>query len=266
MGQRGSKSVKQEFIEELKASCMFFLASLLTGFVSLIAFGFVFAKREGANHGEALNAEGFLANEQRALSFYKVFSAAYDILNPYLYDESMRGQIVSQLKNGMDLRVLDVGCGTGYTTAGILKRDKSCEVVALDMNPVQLKKAVEKLALEKHRVFISRGDADNLPFTDESFDAVISVGAIEYFPDPEKALKEFARVTKSNGTVIVGGPESAWFSKFALNRVFYTPSAREMERILRKAELKNVSSCLTGVKTFFGTGQYVAFAIGNKPD
>jgi ubiquinone/menaquinone biosynthesis C-methylase UbiE len=98
-----------------------------------------------------------------------------------LYDESIRGQIVSQLQNDGDLRVLDVGCRTGYTTAGILKRNKAFEVVALDMNPVQLRKATENLAAAKHRGFISRGDADNLPFTDESFDEVISVGQSSIF-------------------------------------------------------------------------------------
>ena len=126
--------------------------------------------------------------------------------------------------------MLDVGCGTGYTTSGVLSRKDVCEVVGLDMNPVQLNKAVKNLHSKKDRLSISRGDAENLPFIDDSFDAVISVGAIEYFPDPEKVLKELARVANPNGNVIVCGPESAWFSKFALNRVFYTPSVKEMER------------------------------------
>jgi len=186
-------------------------------------------------------------------------------LNPYFYTYAMREEIVSQLKNGVKLRVLDVGCGTGYTTSGILNREDVFEVVGLDMNPVQLKRAVKNLVSEKDRVSISRGDADNLPFTDGSFDVVISVGAIEYFPDPESALKELARVTKPDGTVVVCGPESGWFSKVALNKILYTPSAEELERIFRKAALTMVKSHLTGVKTFFGTANYAVFATGKKP-
>ena len=42
-------------------------------------------------------------------------------------------------------------------------------------------------------------------------------------------------------------------------------SAEEMERFFRNADLANVKSSLTGVKTFFGTSRYVVFAVGKKP-
>ena len=241
------------------------MASLLTGFMSLLAFGFVWAKQKGAPPDRAQKTLGFLADKQRALNFYLIFSAAYDILNPYLYTDTMRNEMVSQIKNGANLRVLDVGCGTGYTTSGVLSRRDVCEVVGLDMNPAQLSKAVKNLHSKKDRLSISRGDAENLPFIDESFDAVISVGAIEYFPDPEKVLRELARVANPNGNIIVCGPESAWFSKFALNRVFYTPSVKEMNDVFRNVGLVHVKSVLTGVNTIFGTGRYVVFTIGTKP-
>ena len=233
--------------------------------MSLLAFGFVWAKERGATPKGNRRAQGFLADKQRALNFYRIFSAAYDILNPYLYTDTMRNEIVSKIKIGPDLRVLDVGCGTGYTTFRVLNLTDVCEVVGLDMNPVQLNKAVKNLHSKKAKLSISRGDAENLPFVEESFDTVISIGAIEYFPDSEKVLKELARVTNPNGKVIVGGPESGWFSKFALNRVFYTPSAEEMEKIFRRAGLVQVKLAFTGVDTFFGTGSYVVVAVGTKP-
>jgi len=258
------KLLEQKFTKKFAASCLFLVASLLTGIMSLLAFSFVWAKQKAEKQSNTKNTEGFLADKQRALNFYRIFSVAYDILNPHFYTDAMREEIVSQLRNGVNLRVLDVGCGTGYTTSGILNREDVCEVVGLDMNPVQLKRAVKNLASEKRRISISRGDADNLPFIDGSFDTVISVGAIENFPDPERALKELARVTKPDGTVVVGGPESRWFSKFALNKILYTPSAEELERIFRMAGLSMVKPHLTGVKTFFGTGNYVVFATGKK--
>ena len=232
--------------EKITSSFLFFFASLLTGFMSLLAFGFVWAKQRGATSDGAQKTQGFLADKQRALNFYRIFSAAYDILNPYLYTDAMRNEIVSQIKIGADLRVLDVGCGTGYTTLGVLNRRDVCEVVGLDMNPVQLNKAVKNLHSKKARLSISRGDAENLPFIDDSFDAVISVGAIEYFPDPERVLKELARVANPNGNVIVCGPESAWFSKFALNRVFYTPSVKEMDEDFSQRRACSGEVCFDG--------------------
>jgi demethylmenaquinone methyltransferase/2-methoxy-6-polyprenyl-1,4-benzoquinol methylase len=257
--------VNTKLTAKIAASFLFFMASLLTGFMSLMAFGFIWAKQKDAPPERAQKTLGFLADKQRALNFYRIFSAAYDILNPYLYTGTMRNEIVNQIKNGADLRVLDVGCGTGYTTSGVLSKRDVCEVVGLDMNPVQLSKGVKNLHLEKARLSISRGDAENLPFIDDSFDAIISVGAIEYFPDPERVLKELARVANPNGNVIVCGPESAWFSKFALDKVFYTPSVKEMDVIFRNAGLVHVKSVLTGVNTFFGTGRYVVFTVGTKP-
>ncbi len=251
--------------EKIASSVLFFFASLLTGFMSFIAFSYVWAKQKGAASDGTQKTQGLLADKQKALNFYRVFSAAYDILNPYLYTDTMRNEMVSQIEMGVDLRVLDVGCGTGYTTSGILGRGDVCEVVGLDMNPVQLNRAVKNLHSKKATLSISRGDAENLPFIDGSFDAVISVGAIEYFPDPEKVLKELARVANPNGKVIVCGPESGWFSKYALNRVFYTPSVKEMNEIFRSAGLVQVKSFLTGVNTFFGTGRYVVFTVGTKP-
>jgi len=78
-------------------------------------------------------------------------------------------------------------------------------------------------------------------------------------------LKELTRVTKPNGTIVVGGPEMSWFSKLGINRVLYTPSAQEMEKVFREANLVEIKTLLTGVKTFFGTGKYVIYAVGTKP-
>ena len=250
---------------KLSASFLFLLASLLTGLVSLLAISFVWVKLRIEKQKNERGKKSFLADKQRALSFYKIFSTAYDTLNPYLYTGSMRQEIISQVKSGVNLKVLDVGCGTGYTTFGILQRTDVSEVVGLDMNPVQLKRAVKNLASTKRRTSISMGDAGNLPFVDESFDAVTSVGAIEYFPDPQRIIEELARVTCPGGMVVVGGPEAEWFSKLGLNRVFYTPAAEEVTMFFKRAGLLNVKSILTGVNTFFGTSKYVVVATGIKP-
>jgi SAM-dependent methyltransferase len=249
---------------QLASSVLFILASLLTGLMSALAFASVYARsRKKRASSENLKA-GFLADKQRALNFYKVFSAAYDTLNPHLYTDRMRSEIASQIGDGPSLRVLDVGCGTGYTTRGILKRANVAEAIGLDMTPVQLGRASKNLRSSRARVSLYRGDVENLPFRDQSFDAVVSVGAIEYFPNPQKALKEMARVAKPNGAVVVCGPEWAWFGKLGLDRVFYTPSEREVEGFFRGAGLVGVRSVLTGVDTFFWTGKYVSVVAGTR--
>jgi ubiquinone/menaquinone biosynthesis C-methylase UbiE len=252
--------VTQTRFDELIASLWFAFASLLTAIMSTLAFGAVLAR----NHKTPNHNGAFLADKQRALGFYRVFSAAYDILNPHLYTDFMRNEIVARIGSGKGMRVLDVGCGTGYTTSGILKLANVCEVTGVDMNPVQLNKAARNLHAEKLRTSLSRGDAENLPFQDGAFDAVISVGAIEYFPDPKHALREMARVTKPYGKVVVCGPEAKWFAQFRLDKVFYTPPFGEVEGLFSGAELREVKSELTGLKTVFGTDKYVVVAWGTK--
>jgi SAM-dependent methyltransferase len=128
----------------------------------------------------------------------------------------------------------------------------------------QLQKAAKNLRFEKARTSLSRGDVENLPFNDEAFDTVVSIGAVEYFPNLERALEEMARVVKDKGTVVVGGPEFEWFKKLSLHRVFYTPTAQDFKSMFCKAGLQNVTTTLTGVNTLFGTDKYVLVAAGTK--
>ncbi len=241
---------------------MFLVAGLLLGLLSSIAFVSALKEKGKKRRSERINA--FLADKKRALGYYNVLSSLYDVLNPYLYTSSMRNKITSLLSSDKKMRVLDVGCGTGYTTRGILKLDNLCEVVGIDQNHRQLKKAAKNLFFEQTRASLSRGDVENLPFANETFDATVSVGAVEYFPDPAMALKEMARVTKEGGKVVVGGPEYNWFRKFFLHRFFYTPETRDFGNKFLQAGLEKITSELTGVNTFFGTHKYVLIVTGTR--
>ena len=248
---------------KVTGSLQFLLAGMLLGIVSIVALPLA-AKEKFQKTKRPKEAQAFLANKKRALVYYNVLSTAYDVLNPYLYTSSMRGEVTKMIAPHEPFRVLDVGCGTGYTTAGILRLGSICQVVGVDQNHKQLQKATRNLRNEKTRLILSRGDVENLPFMDESFDAVVSVGAVEYFPDPEKAVKEMVRVAKHGGRVVVGGPEFNWFKKVLLHKVFYALVQSDFKELFYSAGLANVKLVLTGVPTFFGTDRYVLIADGTK--
>lgn len=145
---------------------------------------------------------GLLEDKSRARTFYRYLSKVYDRVNPVFWNESMRDDCVEMLGVSEEDRVLDVGCGTGFATAALLERTPHVE--ALDQSEHQLAKAREKDELAG--VDFVRGDAENLPYADDSFDAVWSSGSIEYWPSPVDALRETRRVTKSGGSVLVVGP------------------------------------------------------------
>jgi len=145
---------------------------------------------------------GVLEDKSRARTFYRFLSKVYDRVNPVFWNEKMRDEALGIFGVSEGDHVLDVGCGTGFATAGLVER--GADVDGLDQSVHQLAKAREKDELDGVR-FV-RGDAENLPYADETFDAVWSSGSIEYWPSPVDALAEAKRVTKPGGRALVVGP------------------------------------------------------------
>ncbi|PSQ24272.1 SAM-dependent methyltransferase [Halobacteriales archaeon QS_9_67_17] len=145
---------------------------------------------------------GILENKARARLFYKYFSNLYDTVNPFIWNEEMRDQALAWFDVDADDRVLDVGCGTGFATEGLLQHTDT--VHGLDQSDGQLSKAFAKFG-KQGDVRFYRGDAERLPFQTNSVDALWSSG-------------EFRRVTRPGGTVLVVGPDypdSTLFQKLA---------------------------------------------------
>ncbi len=150
-------------------------------------------------------AMGVLENKARARVFYRFFSKIYDRVNPLIWTEEMRTEAIAMLDLEPDDRVLDVGCGTGFGTQGLLEH---VDVVhGLDQSEHQLERAYRKFG-KCGSVRFYRGDAEQLPFRDDSFDVVWSSGSIEYWPNPIEALVELRRVARPGGGVLVVGPDA----------------------------------------------------------
>ena len=147
---------------------------------------------------------GILENKARARLFYKYLSKVYDTINPFIWNDTMRDAAIAWLDIESSDRVLDVGSGTGFATEGLLEHTDN--VYCLDQSIHQMEKAFAKFGKHNNALF-HRGDAERLPFADDSFDHLWSSGSIEYWPNPTDALEEFRRVTKPGGRVLVVGPD-----------------------------------------------------------
>jgi demethylmenaquinone methyltransferase/2-methoxy-6-polyprenyl-1,4-benzoquinol methylase len=182
---------------------------------------------------------GILEDKARARLFYKYLSTVYDRVNPFVWTEGMRDQALEWFDVDAGDRVLDVGCGTGFATEGLLAHTD--DVHGLDQSAHQLEQAYDKFG-KRGPVRFYRGDAERLPFRDDSFDALWSSGSIEYWPNPVDALAECRRVVKPGGPVLVVGPDypnNTLFQKLAdAIMLFYDES--EAHRMFREAGFESV--------------------------
>jgi len=96
-------------------------------------------------------------------------------------------------------KILDIGVGTGFLSEIAL--ELGYNVVGLDLSPSMLNLAIKNLDCEKFIPLL--GDAENLPFRDESFDAVMSRYVLWTLPNPRKMLEESIRVLKSDGMLLM---------------------------------------------------------------
>lgn len=103
-------------------------------------------------------------------------------------------------------QVLEVGCGTGATSRRLLRRPGfSGKVTGVDHSPAFIDAAVHFVSQEgtASRAAFLVGDAHELHFADQSFDAVFAHTLISHVTDPRPVLREMARVTKPGGVVAV---------------------------------------------------------------
>jgi SAM-dependent methyltransferase len=94
---------------------------------------------------------------------------------------------------------LDVGCGTGALSLGILETQAPLAVHGIDSSAGYI--AYVQTQIQDKRATFAVGDAQALPTSDATYDAAVSGLVLNFLPDPGLAVQEMARVTQTGGTV-----------------------------------------------------------------
>lgn len=108
------------------------------------------------------------------------------------YIDASRALIDQVLDCRPGWRVLDVGCGAGVHLAHLAER--GALLSGLEASPVMARIATDRMG---HKADITVGDAYDLPYEDNTFDAVIMINTLELLDRPGQALAEAARVAGS---------------------------------------------------------------------
>lgn len=102
-------------------------------------------------------------------------------------------------------QVLDIGCGAGVEAIlAAMMTGETGKVVGVDIVPEMLERAKTNLkVIGLKNVTFKKASGENLPFPDDSFEVVISNGAINLIPDKKTALMEILRVLKPGGRLMM---------------------------------------------------------------
>lgn len=123
------------------------------------------------------------------------------------------------VRDGED--VLDVGCGNGSLTFAVVDRSKPSSIVGLDRTAAFVDYA--KARSTNPAIEFQIGDACALPFSDASFDRVLSLLVLHFIPETEAAIREFRRVARPGATVAA----AVWDGRggFVAQRMFFDIAA-----------------------------------------
>lgn len=98
-------------------------------------------------------------------------------------------------------KILDVPCGTGELERRLISRWPALDITGVDLSLAMLQQARSKVVANS--IVWIEADVAKLPLPDEAFDLVICANSFHYFPFPMKALREFRRLLRPGGTLIL---------------------------------------------------------------
>lgn len=148
-----------------------------------------------------------LSKKKQIEQMFDNVAERYDFLNHLLsggIDYWWRWRAVNSLKNRPVDQILDVATGTGDMALALL-RLKPTKVMGVDISEEMLAIGRKKIAAKKlnHKIELQTGDAENLPFGDNTFDAITVSFGVRNFENLKKGLAELHRVLKPTGKLVI---------------------------------------------------------------
>ena len=114
--------------------------------------------------------------------------------------ESTINTLVGHIKEE-NPKALDVGTGPGQLAFYLA--EAGFKATGIDISPGMIARAREKAMQDKLSCDFQTGDAEALPFADNTFDVVVSRNLVWTLPDPQAAIREWHRVLKPGGRIII---------------------------------------------------------------
>lgn len=148
-----------------------------------------------------------LSKKEQVTKMFDTISGEYDGLNRVIsfgIDVKWRKKVVQLVKKNNPDTILDIATGTGDLAINLAETNAT-KIIGLDISSGMLAIGKEKV---KHKALESKidmvlADSENMPFADNTFDAITVAFGIRNFETLEVGLKEILRVLKPNGTFVI---------------------------------------------------------------
>jgi ubiquinone/menaquinone biosynthesis C-methylase UbiE/uncharacterized protein YbaR (Trm112 family) len=161
---------------------------------------------DGISH--FIQTEGLTGRNKRFAGMYDWFSWGYRAFSKIAFayigmsEEDARREITDRLepKGG---RLLEVSIGPGVNLPYLVGRPDVGEIFGLDISLGQLYRCKEYIAHRGWDIQLQLGNAEKLPYQDNSFNGVFHIGGINFFNDKRKAIDEMIRVAKPGARILI---------------------------------------------------------------
>ena len=148
-----------------------------------------------------------LGKKEQVRQMFDTISEDYDGLNRVIsfgIDLKWRRKVVSILTKKAPKNILDIATGTGDLAIAMIATGAE-KIVGLDISPGMLDVGKTKISAKnlQNTIEMMVGDSENLPFDDNSFDAITVAFGVRNFENLEKGLSEILRVLQPGGSFVV---------------------------------------------------------------
>ena len=186
--------------------------------------------------------------------FFSKISGIYD---PFFgkWIKKMQGKVIRIAGVKNNSKILDAGCGTGNLLRYLEDYKKKLNLYGIDISKEMLEIAREKL--EKSKLYLQ--SAEKLKFEDNFFNYIFSTDAFHHYYNPDKVMKNFYRILKKNGKLLVADFNFGGF----FNKLFHmiepgnnqTYSPLEFRKLFKKHGFREIKQRKVGLFTVVTIGK-----------
>ena len=148
-----------------------------------------------------------LGKKEQVAQMFNNISDNYDGLNRVIsfgIDVKWRKKVLKIIADSNPEKILDIATGTG-DLAILMSQTKAKKIIGLDISSGMLEVGRNKIESKKlsDTIEMILGDSENIPYLDNTFDAITVAFGVRNFENLEKGLEEILRVLKPNGTFVI---------------------------------------------------------------